>query len=231
MKVFRSHDTVPDHIDSPTLRALAEEWVAINANADHHYEIAQLGLPGCTRPCDVLDLNDALSSGEEANRILYKLVTSQSYLCWRIALQAVLPRILLLAMSRNAISGGLEDHLQDLIGGVWEEIGSYNPNNKNYVALNITRRRPTKPDHLVLRENVDDHAVAPETELAASELRLLFRDGLRMGAVTEDDVELLTEIYIEGYSTRQAADRRNATPVAIRKRCERTRTRLATVGA
>lgn len=32
MKVFRSHDTVLDHIDSPTLRALAEEWVAINAN-------------------------------------------------------------------------------------------------------------------------------------------------------------------------------------------------------
>lgn len=234
MLVFRSHDTVPSTITSPTLQGLAEEWVAINANADHHRQVSQMRLPGCTRPGDVLDLIDR-TDRETSNDILYRLVTSESYLAWRMALQAVLPRILGFAVGRRVYSGSLEDHLQELIGEVWEAIGSYPEHCRQHVALNITRRRhPVEgkdvrlvPADTDLRIPVAD----PDIDDSATELRLLIHAGLREGAVAPDDVELLTEIYIDGYSAAEAAERRSVSPAAIRKRCERTRTRLAAVGA
>lgn len=39
MLVFRSHESVPDAVTSPTLRGLAQEWVAINATAEYHRQV------------------------------------------------------------------------------------------------------------------------------------------------------------------------------------------------
>ena len=114
--VFRSHDTVPDSVTSPTLRGLAQEWVAINATAEYHHQIAQMGIPGCSRPGDVLDLIDR-STSEVANELLYNLVVHDSYLSSRMVLQALLPRVLNIACGRVVYSGTLDDHIQTLVKG------------------------------------------------------------------------------------------------------------------
>lgn len=229
MLVFRSHDVVPESITSPTLIGLAEEWVAINATAEYHRQVAQMGFPGCTRPGDVLDMIDSSTDVLECNDVLYRLVTHDSYLSSRMVLQALLPRILKIALGRAARSETLEDHLQILITEVWESIASYPAHCTRYVAYNLTRRHgfPQETDDRCvpvaeIYETAD--TTAAEAEL---ELNLLLDAGLRAGAVSSEDVDLLLEIYVQGYNATEAAKPRNVSAAAIRKRCQRALSRLS----
>jgi DNA-directed RNA polymerase specialized sigma24 family protein len=229
--VFRSHDAVPDVITSPTLRGLAQEWVAINATAEYHRQVAQMGIPGCSRPGDVLDLIDR-STSEVANELLYNLVVHDSYLSSRMVLQALQPRVLNIACGRVVYSGTLDDHIQSLISDVWEAIATYPEHCTRYVALNLTRRRgfvKETDDRCIPVAEVYDMVVDPisAAEDAGLELKLILEAGLSDGAVSADDVDLLLEVYIQGWSASEAAERRDVSAAVIRKRCERTRTRLA----
>lgn len=235
MQVFRSHDTVPASITSPALRSLAQEWVTINATAEHHRQVAQLGVPGCSRPGDVLDLIDA-ADDVTANDLLYRLVMHDSYLSSRMALQAVMPRVFKVARGRATFDGHFEDHLQALICEVWETIASYPEHRTNHVALNLTRTRALDRTGDSLCAPVAeffDSVIGTETDddTPERELDWVLHAGLHSGAVSEADVELLLEVYVQGYSATEAAERRNMTSVAVRKRCERIRTRLAAAGA
>ena len=233
MQVFRAHDTVPATITSPTLRSLAQEWVVINSTAEYHRQVALLGIAGCTRPGHVLDLIDATDAAA-ANELLYRLVMHDSYLSSRMALQAVLPRVFRLARARAFYGGDIDDHLQTLIGDVWETIASYPEHRTKHVALNLTRARTadrTDPPCTPVPEFFDSVIGTEPDDTAERDLGLVLHAGLRAGAVSVDDVELLLEIYVQGYSPTEAAERRNMTAVAIRKRCQRTRTRLATAVA
>lgn len=229
MQVFRSHDTVPETITSPTLEGLAQEWVAINATAEYHRQVSQMGFTGCTRPGDVLDLIDR-SDSATANELLYQLVTHDSYLASRMVLQAVLPRVLNNAIARVQYSGTLEDHLQTLIGDVWTAIADYPAHSTKYVALNLTRRRGFEDDDDRCGPLGDFdpgyHESGPEHEL-----KLLVHSALTEGRVAAHDIELLHEIYIQGYSAIEAAERRHVKADVIRQRCSRTRARLAAVAA
>ena len=230
MLVFRSHDAVPDAITSPTLRGLAQEWVAVNATAEYHRQVAQMGIPGCTRPGDVLDLIDR-STSEVANELLYNLVVHDSYLSSRMVLQALLPRVLNIACGRVVYSGTLDDHIQTLISDVWEAIATYPEHCTRYVALNLTRRRgfikETDDRCIPVAEVYDLVDPIPAADDAGLELNLILEAGLSDGAVSADDVDLLLEVYIQGWSASEAAERRDVSAAVIRKRCERTRTRLA----
>lgn len=227
MQVFRSHDTVADDITCATLQSLAQEWVTINATAEYHRQVSTLGIPGCTRPGDILDLIDA-SDGNTANRLLYTLVTHDSYLSSRIVLQALLPKLLRTALSRCTYSGTIDDHIQTLIADLWDAIATYPAHLTEYVALNLTRRRPEPNEpHLEDLDTVASHLAAPDTDTAGSELRHILNSGIRDGLVSADEVALLIEVYIQGFSPAEAAERRGITAPAIRKRCERARTRLA----
>lgn len=234
MQVFRSHDTVPASITSPALRSLAQEWVTINATAEHHRQVARLGIPGCSRPGDVLDLIDAADS-VAANDLLYRLVMHDSYLSSRMALQAVMPRVFKVARGRATFDGHFEDHLQALICEVWEAIATYPEHRTNHVALNLTRTRAldrTGDSLCTPVADFFDSVIGTETDdTSERELGWVLHAGPDSGVVSEADVELLLEVYVQGYSATEAAARRNMTSAAVRKRCERTRTRLAAVGA
>lgn len=235
MLVFRSHDEVPEGITCSTLIGLAQEWVAINTAAEYHHQVSRFGFEGCLRPGDIVDLIDR-SPREVQNQMLHTLITHDTYLSSRILLQALLPKLLGIARSRASYSASLDDHLQGIISDLWQAISEYPVHRITHVAMNLigmARRafQPVGEPHRELNEMTVTQAVLHEDtpQDHQQQLQELFDAGLRQGTVTTEELELLTEVYLEGVSSAEAAAKRNLTGPNVRKRCERIRGRLASV--
>lgn len=233
MLIFRSHDHVPETITSNTLLGLVQEWVAINQTAAHHSQVSGWGLEGCLRPGDVVDLVDR-SSQPRQDEILHQLVEEGTYLATRVILQALLPKLFVIARKRSTYSATLEDHLQIAISDLWQAVADYPIHRNRWVAMNLAGAvcRAFEPEIAegssleALGELPDPDQESRDADL---QLRQLFHDGLHQGVVAPEDLELLSEIYLEGGTSTTAAVQRGTSSAAIRKRCERIRNRLAAV--
>lgn len=235
MKVFRSHHAVPDVPMSPTLLGLAKEWVAINDAAEYHRQIQRLEIDGCFTPGDLVDRIDA-STIDRKNQILHRLIVADTYLATRIILQAFLPKILKEAQRRRALSGGdLEDHIQEMVSELWERVADYPRESTAARWTKFTTQRllpgplVAEVEHLQLEEEHLELAATERDTLAAETIEALFRAGLDRGVVTEDDVELLNELYlgVDEVTSAEVAANRGSTPANVRKRSERIKRRLA----
>lgn len=237
MQVFRSHTTVPESITSPTLRGLAEEWVRINESAEYHRQVQALQIAGCLTPGDVVDAIDA-GTHEQQNQMLLRLMESDSYLATRIALQALLPRIVRDAQRRWRIIEGLaiDDHIQTLISEVWDRAANYPLHRTKHVAMELLR--PFKRSAQDLFEESlplllsEDHEAKTPPEAATDPSTVLERvleGGLEYGLVTTQDLELISAIYIKGHASSAVAAAQGLSYAAVRKRCQRIKERLALV--
>lgn len=236
--LFRRHTEVPDVPACATITALLYEWVSINRSLEFTRQVQRMDplFAVCITPGDVVDLIDR-STQEDRNKMLYVLARSDSYLAHRILLQALLPRLLRIALRRSWRTGHIEDHLQDCISDFWTTCANYPEKSTTSVDYNLVRTpytpHPSVTDTVAFDSIVEEIAELPQPEQhdtnAGDRLDQLFQSALDNGAVAEEDLELLRLVYLEEYTSHEVAEQMGVSPAFIRKRCQRIRQRLAKV--
>ena len=234
--IFRSHHQVPEAQTCPTVAALLQEWVTINQSVDFTCQVPNLGplFATCATPGDVVDLLDE-TSYPHLDELLRALVQESSYLAHRILLQAFLPKLLKKALKRAWLpnSGELDDHLQDCISDFWQICANYPDTWNGHVVRHLTHT-PYVPHHSITRTiPLDGRALdLPQTEPAedpGQTLDELFTIALTSGLANDEDLHLLRATYLENNTSNDVAQQFGLTPATVRKRCQRTRKRLATI--
>lgn len=234
--IFRSHHQVPEAQTCPTITALLQEWVTINQSVEFTRQVPNLGplFATCTTPGDVVDLLDQ-TSYPHLDELLHSLVKTGSYLAHRILLQAFLPKLLKKALKRAWLpnSGELDDHLQDCISDFWQICANYPDTWNGHVVHHLTHT-PYVPQRSITRTvpldgQAHDLPQTEPTEDPGQTLTDLFTIALTSGLATTEDLELLCATYLEKNTSNVVAEQFGLTPAAVRKRCQRTKERLATI--
>lgn len=248
--------------DSPFLRSLVEEWVRMQEQPSSELTIrkwarTEPALDELKTPADVVDTIDS-SGHDRADTILAALVrltqTGQQ-MAGRIALQAMLPKLIKDAARVHPIEGdtsGREENLQVAIATFWTTLAEYPIHRRNTkVAANLawdtlhqlTGRRvkharqhsqpdlPMDPQALAAIYDDRDVVAAPAIDALDPTCGLpeLLEWAVRAGTITAQDQQLLGSIYADtGRKQHSAviANQIGSTPDAVRQRCHRVRRRL-----
>ncbi|GAB2593502.1 hypothetical protein GCM10009593_37730 [Microlunatus antarcticus] len=209
--------------------ALAEDATA--ADACHRWSASVPGLTGCRSPADVLGrvaaAPDAVLGG------LLVEAAGGDALAGRVVLQALLPKVVLMASVDPAAE------VDDYLTAMWCEIAVYPTARRPVsVAANLAldtlkavrrQRHPvadvvTAPDVVLLAaDRSPGHVVGsagPEAPAGPSVAHVLAeaRRHRLVDGVTRD---LLTSVYADGLSGESAALRHGLTAAAVRSRCSR----------
>ena len=242
MRIFRSHTEVPV-VANPTLAGLAREWVAINTAAEYHRQVAKLHIDGCLTPGAIVDAIDR-SATDYATRdqLLLTLINADGYLPQRILLQAFLPKLLAQA-SCHANADDLDTRLQDRIVEFLENVANYPGHITKNVPMELLRRprwrrtdgthgyghEPDLEGHLTLAEELTPEGHDADED-SSEKLEALFADAVSTGMCSPEELELLREFHLDGFSSTAVAERHGLSAAAVRQRVKRTRDRLAEVG-
>lgn len=211
------------------------EWARLQEDADAAAACARWAtrsvvLSGCRRPQDVVDRVRA--APDEVLLVLLEDAVRGGALAGRVVLQAMLPKVVLMASLDAAAE------VDDYLTALWCEVAAYP----------VRRRRSSVAANLALdtlksvrRERCPPHDVAtpPHLVVLAADRhggRGPVEDGRPDGGLTADVVlrqahqhrlvdprtrDLLRSVYAEGLSGEAAAQRHGLSPGAVRSRCSR----------
>ena len=216
------------------LHRMDEEWAALQGDAAaeaacRRWAVGTSELTGCTRPAEVL-ARVAATPDAVLGHLLSEAAAGDS-LAGRVVLQALLPKVVLMASVDPAAE------VDDYLTAMWCEIAAYPlARRPTSVAANLAldtlkavrrERRPvvdlaTSP-HLVLvvadrRPTQVLGATAGGSEPSVAHVLARAREHRLVDAETG---ELLRSVYAEGLSGESAARRHGLSPGAVRVRCSR----------
>lgn len=258
-KIFRQHDAVPAAVTSTLYRALTAEWVTLNGlpssrRSLHRWARTETVLAGLENPGAVVDAIDAADKErtDELLAALIRLSQTGNSLAGRIVLQAMLPKLTKIAVNAVTDPGTpasiVEDRRHETIAEFWTVLAGYPVARRTRsIAGNLaldTLNRVVKPhrhidrlrrDGLVVPWTLFDEnatAVAPAAVGLNPDGDLLdvIVWGAQHGAITRDEAQLLTTVYLpsatDGWGFDQAAADLGTTRAAVRQRCSRAVRRL-----
>ena len=83
--------------------------------------------------------------------------------------------------------------------------------------------------HLTLAEELTPEGHDADED-SGEKLEALFADAMSTGMCSPEELELLREFHLDGFSSTAVAERHGLSAAAVRQRVKRTRDRLAEVG-
>ncbi|MGI3784490.1 MAG: hypothetical protein ACRYG2_27330 [Janthinobacterium lividum] len=216
------------------LRRMDAEWAALQedptaAEACRRWSETEPLLGGCRTPAAVLE-RVAAAPDVVLGRLLAAAATGDP-LAGRVVLQALLPKVVLMASVDPAAE------VDDYLTAMWCEIAAYpSARRPTSVAANLAldtlkavrrQRHPvvdvvTSPDLVLLAaDRHPGHVVGSSSGAGGPSVTHVLAEARRHRLVDGITRDLLASVYADGLSGDSAARRHGLTPAAVRSRCSR----------
>jgi DNA-directed RNA polymerase specialized sigma24 family protein len=201
-------------VTNATLLSLNSEWADLLPRSGPTVAIWAARCPELAGVADLADiLTHVRTDSDAVLGALLRLGADGDRLAWRVVLQAMLGKVVLL-------SAGADERLSEAVSELWVAIAEYPLDRRpRSIAANLSwtlRRRLAKPVPAALP--------APITEPGAAQT---LDDALALGLLDTRTHHTLWLVYVVGLNSARAAETLGTTPELVRYHCSRSLRRLA----